>query len=371
LATKINGFFLPIPLILWAHLYARRRYVNNLFAMLTLGPIVFVAAWPWLWPDPVARTLDYLRFHAAHQQTALYFLHRIWGYGRANGPWFYPLTMIGVTLPLVSLLLIVYGALRTLAQWTSRPLGALFLACAAVLLAVACLPSTPRYDGVRLFLPVFPFLALLGASGVVGLMHRVAKIAARRRPADEAREHAVRRWVVTIAGLLVLFEGLIAIARYHPYELSYFNPLVGGLAGAEKRGFEVTYWGETLNQDVVEAINRLPDGSKLKPLVFNELALELLQRWDLIKSEIRLGGQPPYDYHLLQMRRGMFARPERALVGSGRFPIVRQWLKFGVSLIAIYKTGPDFETFWLTLPPDSTIVRPPEESTAPRNFNNP
>ena len=33
----------------------------------------------------------------------------------------------------------------------------------------------------------------------------------------------------------------------HPYELSYYNELIGGPRGAWARGFELTYWYDAFN----------------------------------------------------------------------------------------------------------------------------
>ena len=44
LATKFPALMLPVPLLLWAHLYLRADYRNNLFSMIFLGPLVAVAS---------------------------------------------------------------------------------------------------------------------------------------------------------------------------------------------------------------------------------------------------------------------------------------------------------------------------------------
>lgn len=367
LATKINGFFLPIPLILWGQLYARRRYVNNLFAMLVLGPIFFVLAWPWLWHDTALRILDYLKFHAAHQQTALYFMGRTWGgFGNPNAPWFYPLVMVGVTVPLTSMIVILWGLLRTLFALPRRPIGALFLLCALVMLGVACAPETPRYDGVRLFLPVFPFLALLGGSGAVGLIGLVQRLITRPGQPETVHQRRFRRWAIAGLVLILFSDGALAIRSNYPYLLSYYNPLVGGLKGADAAGFETTYWGEALNDQVIEGVNALPPGTSIKPLALHELCLQHLQDWGLIDSDIRIGGKPPYDYHLLLMRKGFFQRPERALAEpGGPFPPVKVWERKGVPMIALYKTGLEFERYWPRLLPSLPLHRPSAPSAAP------
>ena len=348
LATKINAFFLPVPLVLWAHLYARRRYVNNLFAMLTLGPVVWMLAWPWLWNDTAQRILEYLFFHTVHQKTSVYFMGTIFGGpgAEATAPWFYPLVMIGVTTPLAHLLLMLVGVGRTLVHPHRRPYGTLFLMCAAVMLGVACMPSTPKYDGLRLFLPAFPFLALLGGSGFVSIVTRGARGRGRGGRGPPARGGRGPRGAARGRVALRRRAARVAIARYRPFWLSYYNPLVGGLAGAEKN-FEVTYWGETLNKETLHALNALPDGARVKPLALHELNFQLLQRWGLLKPTLKIGGNPPvFDYHIIQMRRGFYGRPERALAETNIFPRVFVLRKMGVPLLGIYETGERYERVW-------------------------
>lgn len=364
LATKINGFFLPIPLLLWAHLYARQRYANNLLAMLTLGPLCFVLAWPWLWPDPVIRTLQYLMFHAQHQKTAVWFWGRMWGLDGPNAPWYYPWVITGVTLPLTAIALGGWGVIRTLLALTRRPIGALYLMIGVTMLLVASAPETPKYDGERLFLPVFPFLALLGGSGAVGIIEFLERLL-KRWNASGGRRQVSLRWAAVALGLVVLADGGGAIVRYYPYLLSYYNPLVGGLERvAADRMFETAYWGEGLNQEVITALNNLPKGSSVKTLAMHELCLEQLQNWGILDQDLQLDKPKRkvidgltieyFDYHLLQMRQGFFRRPEMALAGSSQFKF--QMFGWGrwegkmpgprVPIFGLYKTGPEFELSW-------------------------
>lgn len=364
LATKINGFFLPIPLIIWGQLYARRKYMNNLFAMLFLGPIVMVAVWPWLWHDTAARLLEYLHFHAIHQKTAVWFMGEKWGYdaAHANAPWFYPSVMLAITTPIVALALMAVGMVRTAIQPQRRPYGAFFLICALVMWAVASAPGTPKYDGERLFLPVFPFLALLGGSGFVSLMRRIEGVLGRFGARDPRRREWFTHKVAFAFVLMLLLDGGGAIWRYYPFMLSYYNPLVGGLKGAS-RDFEAIYWGEALNDDMIRFLNSLPAGSKIKVLAMNEQNFKDLQAWGILDTKLRFDGDPPYDYHILQNRRGLFKRPERALADTRIFPKIYEVTADpvdakpgkGVPLLAIYKTdvpvnGIRYENYWPTLP---------------------
>src|SRR5262249_20284419 len=58
-----------------------------------------------------------------------------------------------------------------------------------------------------------------------------------------------------LAGL-VLGSAAFALWRIHPYELSYYNELVGGPRGAWRRGFELTYWYDDFNPSVMDELNR-------------------------------------------------------------------------------------------------------------------
>lgn len=60
LATKFPALLIPIPLLLWAHLFRRNAYSNNLIAMFFLSPLVMIASQPYLWHRPTLRILDFL-----------------------------------------------------------------------------------------------------------------------------------------------------------------------------------------------------------------------------------------------------------------------------------------------------------------------
>ena len=60
LSTKFPALLIPAPLILWAHLFHRDKYVNNVFALLSLAPIVMVATQPYLWHQTGLRVLEFV-----------------------------------------------------------------------------------------------------------------------------------------------------------------------------------------------------------------------------------------------------------------------------------------------------------------------
>lgn len=96
--------------------------------------------------------------------------------------------------------------------------------------AIPCFPGVFRYlNGLRMFLIfLLPFSILVG----VGLQFIVNK----------SKEN--RNLLTAFLFVFILYGNISAIALTYPYENLYFNELVGGLHGAQKKGLPDThdYW---------------------------------------------------------------------------------------------------------------------------------
>ena len=57
--------------------------------------------------------------------------------------------------------------------------------------------------------------------------------------------HTGPRRIVLAAFLLVQGYGVVAL---HPFGLSFYDVLVGGLPGAERLGLELTYWSDPVDR---------------------------------------------------------------------------------------------------------------------------
>ncbi len=51
--------------------------------------------------------------------------------------------------------------------------------------------------------------------------------------------------------LIVQAYGVVAM---HPVQLSYYNLLVGGLRGANRLGFELNYWGDSVTRSLLREV---------------------------------------------------------------------------------------------------------------------
>jgi len=330
--TKVTALALPPALLLWELLYCRRNYSSNIVALAFGSPLVIFALWPWLWYDPLVRLAEYLRFYALHQQTAVFYMGRIWGYPHGEpAPWHYPFVITAISLPLWTLLLVVLGIGATLWQARRRAVPMLFLFLALCIIGTCALPNAPKYDGERLFFGAFPFLGILAGGGAAAVGSLISRW---REKGSRLARWGQRVFILAILG--AMGWNIRTLAEVHPDELNFFNSLIGGARGAYEKGFETSYWGEAVDDEVIDYLNSLTTpGTKFKPLALNELVFLNLQGWGLLSGDgIYVAASEPYDYYILQVRQGFFGNRERAL-HFGAKPL-RVFERQGVPKIEIF-----------------------------------
>lgn len=235
--TKINAGFIPAVLVPYAVWRLRRKAVTPIAAVVIVPTAMFFLLWPHMWIAPWSNLVSYISDKASRMHVEAYYLGRAWT--TCSPAWHYPIVMALVTVPVPFLAAAGAAAVRGLRR--RDPTVVLLGANAGLVLLVACLPFVPKYDGVRLFLPLLPFVVCLagrGLSDLFGYMQR------RSRPAA---------WAVIVALFALPASELVLL---HPYELSYYNAAVGGLRGAAALGFEPTYWGDAASSEVMDWLDR-------------------------------------------------------------------------------------------------------------------
>ncbi len=247
--TRVHGLLILPPVVVWLVWRRRHRAVGPLAAWGAAGAATLFAGWPWLWLAPVEHLKQLLGTATNRQVVHVFYAGRVWA--DQDAPWHYPLVMFAVALPIGLLLLGLVGAWASRRTWRARPGYLLILGTLAFMLLVFAWPGTPVYDGVRLFLVVFPLWAVSVGIGVKWVVEHPAW----RRTAEP--------WRLTAVGLFVAIQGA-GLVLYHPFQLSHYSLLVGGLWGAERLGFEVTYWGDAVDESLLDkAARRAPDGAVL------------------------------------------------------------------------------------------------------------
>ena len=240
LMSKMNAFFLPILLVPWGLAYHSRRWRKLLAAVVVIGPAVFWIGWPWLWVGFAPHLRDYLAFHFRHAAYNVWYLGKLYQYA----PWHYPFVLTAVATPALVLALSLVGIVRSWPRRGSDPNRALLILGLAIALLPSALPTSPKYNGVRLFLPAFPFLAALAGGGFACAQGKVVRWLRAEGPAKAL----LSALVCAALGAALLFPGARGVLRTHPYQLAYYNALVGGTRGATERGFETIYWGQVYQE---------------------------------------------------------------------------------------------------------------------------
>ena len=333
LLTKVNAVFLPLALVGWGVGFHGKRAVVPLAWTLLGGLAVFYVGWPWLWHAPLVRVWAYLQPTWRVAIPVQYF-GRV--YAEQGAPWHYPLVLTMTTIPVGILFLVLLGAVRAVRQFRESPMLSLLVIHLAAAVGPFVLPWLPKYDGVRLFLPAFPFLALLAG---VGGARCWTWVAARSRG---------RPWRPLFACVVFFLSQGGAVAWMHPYQLSYYNGLVGGLWGADRLGLETTYWHDVVDRRLFRWLNRrCAVGSTIAFYPVGEFVVssrrdapDLYEAFYLHPRKklraVRLDKGARYDFVVLNARKAMLRRHAQAwrifTTQQPLYAVRRQ----GVLLAAVY-----------------------------------
>ncbi len=98
-----------------------------------------------------------------------------------------------------------------------------------------------------------------------------------------------RDLIVALTIVAFIAPAAFGTARVHPYQLSYFNALVGGIEGAERKGLEVTGLKEVLNRAALDdLIGLMPADANVDPGFFiEEMCFYQATGWVPCRVEIR------------------------------------------------------------------------------------
>ena len=336
LATKLHSFFLP--LVFFPFDVLLRRLHARVYAMMALlGPLVYIAVQPVLWPHPIQSIMERLlglSEKVGEGPIRMYYLGQM-HFG--DTPWHYPLVMTLVTMPLPVLFCVALAAREGWARWqrrartpeseeerriaaaiaahvgerggNERDWPVLFALGMFVPFAIVLLPMAQAYDGIRLILPGIVCLVILSS---LGFARASAWVLLRLLHWPVERLRAVP------AALILLFAlpGAWMTWSMHPWQLSHYN-LVGAAVGRDR--FERTYWCEGLTRDVLADLNRrLTPNARLRPMSTSWEQLRYCQERGWLRDDIEMPENPPYDYHLMQVRQGMFSEVGWRMFRNGR-----------------------------------------------------
>jgi 4-amino-4-deoxy-L-arabinose transferase-like glycosyltransferase len=349
LLTKIQAWFL-LPILgafaLWR--LPPRRAVPAMALWAAVGIALFWVGWPWLWYSSLERIKGYFGTGVDRPTIfAQYFGHV---FADRDIPWHYPWFYFAVSVPLGLQLIGACGVAQGLKNRRSDPLPVLLCATILVFLVIFS-TGVPVYDGERLFLHVFPAWALLIGRGFGWLWSHF--ITQKRR--------------ILLAGFLVA-QGY-GVITLHPFGLSFYNILVGGLPGAERLGLELTYWNDPVDEVLLDRLAQAAESkasAALVPTLYQGQGI-LTTNLALAKRGIILGDEQEgaRSEWIVLSRRSAYWRPQlidRLEHGGGQQVATRS--RQGVWLSALWH-------FSVPQPPQSTRVRPIDSIASPPHRNGP
>ncbi len=354
--TKFTGLFAVVPAIAWVmfievlpRLALRREGrsgltrssrpgLRTLLIALPVAALTLYAIQPPWWIEPLAGPWRFLASNLSRAKTqplASVYLGRIYEFSL---PWHNTIVLTSVTTPVFVLGLGLIGIAVCLSRGRQEPWAVIWPLSWATLMICRALPNAPGHDGIRLFLPSVASLAVLAGLGAAWLSERF--------------QPRWRRAIIPLIVMATVGECLIGVVRTYPYTDSYYNVAVGGLKGAERIGFELTYYWETAGKELF-AWARAQARRQPVTLSFpmDKINHELLREWGEIPREVQTidlnsepDGKPKTpDYYVLQRRRGLYYPSDRWLDQYGHpvFVIRRE----GVDLLRVFTSEEDQEAF--------------------------
>lgn len=308
MSTKFTGYLFPAPLVAW--LVWRRPASGRVWGAVGIGAAALVVAWatnPMAWHEPVGYVVGLFGESLSRDEVipiSTYYLGTNYGY---EVPWHHPFVMTACTVPLPILALAGLGALPGPGKGLvggdrggdgddrADGLVVLCLVEIAFFLGLLALPGSPNHDGVRLFLPMFPFVALLAGRGLGHLSDRF-----RAGEPDGTTTLATLLLAVAFLG-----PAYVQTSNADPYYLSYYNEAIGGPRGADRRGMEATYWYDALTPGFLRQVNRiLPEEAEVLTIPGQE-HFETLQNLGGLRDDLRITDDADAPYILLYARKSL------------------------------------------------------------------
>jgi len=279
LAVKFTAVLIPFPFLLWTVMYREKRAVRNIIFIILVSPLITILVNPGWWYQPFLKIFTFVQMSLARQQTIAIGTFFMGKNHIFSPPWFYPLIMTAITIPLSGILTILLGAAYLLKEKLKNVDDNLFLLNIPFIFLVVMHPHTPVHDGIRQFFPLLPFLAYLSAIGFYYLTQIVFSLPVRR---------SMQKGVISVCLLFLLGYPVLELKNYHPYELSYYNQLIGGLSGAYRKGMELTYWFDALNNHFLNIFSDyVPDGTGISVWPPNVEYFTFLQDKGKIKKDLK------------------------------------------------------------------------------------
>lgn len=272
---KINSIFIPVIFVCWLLTlfasYKKITVIKPVVWYFIAAPIAAYLLWWVFWPDPIGQLRHAFFTFGIGTNNIEVILNGAWYCSGSTVPWYYPFWYLAITTPAPMLIGFVAGCITLVVHWKKLfPTNTLLVVWLLAPLSRYFIPSVGVIDGIRHFEEVLFPIAAISAIGInlifIRLKPRVLRITL----------------LIAVIGYLS-----VAIIQHHPYQIAYFNELVGGTKGAVGK-YDLDYWGTSQKAAVAWVNARAPVNAKVHIVMAAAVAGQYL-RPDLLPNLNRYG----------------------------------------------------------------------------------
>jgi hypothetical protein len=213
--------------------------------------------WAFFWDQPLHQFIYLLDFFKDNTMNMEVLYFGKWYCSAINVPWHYPLGYLSIVTPLPILLLFIIGIFYSIFRIIKGDKFPLLLLLWFILPLFRYMsPAIGVIDGIRHFEEViFPLVAIaaLPAAQIITYLFRKYHQMLQMKHMTLYSQRVVLFIAVFSIPLVVLFHLIWNVIKLHPYQIAYFNELVGGTKGA-MGNFDLDYWGAS-QKAAVEWVN--------------------------------------------------------------------------------------------------------------------
>ncbi len=276
--TKINSIFIPAIFACWLMLLKIKKPKLELLYFFAAPAAAFLLWW-FFWGDAIGQLKLAVSTFGSGADNIEVLLGGRWFCAGSTVPWYYPYWYLAITTPIPILFFFFMGLMRSpslLLLWFFLPLTRYLL------------PKIAVIDGVRHFEEVLYPLTAIAAVGASSIVNRVA----------------------TATVNTILFGGVVvwlvaSVIAYHPFQISYYNELVGGAKGAFGN-YDLDYWGSS-QKNAVEWLNRNAEKNASVTIVMAGNVAGLYLRPDLL-THLNTQSYETSDFVVILNRQSFFYR---------------------------------------------------------------
>lgn len=273
--TKIHGWLIIPWALVVILIYSRslEQLAKGLLGI-SFAPVCWLLGWPWMWYETVGRFSVYFGGTVKRQHLMVLYFGKV--YQDNELPWHS--SWVQFMAAITPFAMILFGAgLISLIRRNDGILGRPIAVLIFQMMILFSLPIT-RYDMDRLFLVVWPLVAVVAGLGAAGIFASLPKTGLKRR-----------LWTIFFA--LGLGNSVLACFQFSP--MSYVSPMVGGLKFFEGQGMDLNYWGDAIDRKLLSRLLEVRskgDAVAVVPTLHQNQAifftpLELMKQGDLFRDQ--------------------------------------------------------------------------------------